>query len=82
VKTLEDNLKPFFWETEFSKINLKENSRYVIERILEFGDEASVQWLFSHYSRDEIKRALKGSKNISKKSRNFWSLILEIQKDV
>jgi hypothetical protein len=78
VKSLEDSLKPFFWDTDLSKIDLKENSRYVIQRILEFGDEASVQWLFSHYSHEEIKRVLKGSKKISKKSRNFWTIILGI----
>ena len=81
MKDIAEHLRPFFWETDLSKINIEENKQYIIERILELGDKDAVQWLFSNFSQDEIKKTLKESRRISKKSLNFWSIILEDQPD-
>lgn len=82
MKIIAEHLRPFFWETDLFKINIEKNKQYIIERILELGDRNAVQWLFSNYSLDEIKKTLEKSKRISKKSLNFWSIILEDQPDV
>jgi len=82
VKIKAEYLRPFFWDSDLSKIKIKENKQYIIERILELGDRDAVQWLFSNFSLDEIKKTVKESKNISQKSLNFWSIILEDQPDV
>lgn len=81
VKITAEHLQPFFWETDFSKISIKKNKQYIIERILELGDRNAVQWLFSNFSLGEIKKTLEESKRISKKSQNFWSIILEDRPD-
>ena len=81
VKVIPNHLQQFFWETDLSKINIEENKQYIIERILELGDKDAVQWIFSNFSLDEIKKALKESRRMSKKSLNFWSIILDDQPD-
>ena len=81
VKVIPEHLRPFFWETDLSKISIEENKQYIIERILDLGDKEAVQWIFSNFSLDEIKKAIKGSRRISKKSLNFWSIILDDQPD-
>lgn len=70
-------LGPFFWDTDWSKIDLKKHRVYIIERILELGDPAAVRWLFSTYSDAELKRVVKTSRNISAKSANYWTIILK-----
>ena len=82
VKHLAEHLRPFFWDTDLSKINTDKNKQFIIERILELGDAKAIQWLFSNFSQDDIKIALKKSKRISKKSLNFWSIVLEDHSDV
>ena len=77
MKTIPDHLRPFFWETEFNQINIDKNKPYIIERILELGDDSAVSWLFSNYTKNEIKEILEKSRKVSAKSRNFWLLILE-----
>jgi hypothetical protein len=47
------------------------------ERMLELGDDKAVKWLFSTYSRAEIKEVLATSRRISRKSANYWSLVLK-----
>ena len=81
MKTLEEHLRPFFWETDLSKIDIEENKQYIIERILELGDKDAVQWLFSNVSMCDIKNTLEKSRRISQKSKNFWSIFLEDQPD-
>jgi hypothetical protein len=68
--------RELFWDTDIARLNLQENKQYIIERALELGDEKAVRWLFSIYARSDIKKALQKSRNISRKSSNYWNLIL------
>jgi succinate dehydrogenase flavin-adding protein (antitoxin of CptAB toxin-antitoxin module) len=77
VRTTIKHLQPFFWDTDLSKIDMEENKQYIIERILELGDQEAVRWIFSHFSLKEIKKTLEESKRISQKSKNFWFIFLE-----
>ncbi len=77
VKIIAEELRPFFWEIDLSKTDIVENKQYIMERILEFGDNDAVQWLFSNVSLSDIKKTLEKSRRISKKSKNFWSIFLE-----
>lgn len=81
MKTLAEHLRPFFWGTDLSKIEFEENKPFIIERILEFGDIDAVRWLLSNVSLGDIKKTLEGSRRISQKSKNFWSIFLEDQPD-
>ena len=76
------DLKPFFWDVDIEKIDLQKNRDYLIERILELGDGAAVKWLFSTYPLADIKRILAQSRALSKKSRNFWELVLDASGNV
>jgi len=65
-----------FWDADPKSIDVKKNARYVIERILEYGNENDVRWMFKNFELLQIKDILSESRNISRKSANFWSLIL------
>lgn len=81
MKALPDFLKPFFWDIDLARIDTSENMEFVIERILELGDENAVGWLFSFFPETQIKEVLSKSRRISAKSRNFWHFILEGQRN-
>ena len=70
-------LQSLFWETDWSRIDLQKNKRYIIERILELGDREAVDWLFSTYSHDEIRQVLKSARNLSAKSKNYWAIVMD-----
>jgi hypothetical protein len=73
-------LKRYFWDVDFSKLQKDSYPQYIIERILEYGDEKAVKWLFRHFSRSEIRRTLIKRRGISPLSANYWSLILKLSK--
>jgi hypothetical protein len=77
MANIPDHLQPFFWETDLDLISIEKNRNYIIERIMELGDNTAVCWLFSNISVAEIKDVLEKSRRISAKSQNFWRIILE-----
>jgi len=62
----------FFWDVEPQSLDLERHKTYIIERLLELGDEAAVRWLFATYPKDDIRAVLRASRSLTSKSRNFW----------
>jgi hypothetical protein len=71
-----DIARALFWDSDPACLDLQENKEYIIERTLELGDDRAVRWLFSIYAQSVIKKVLAKSRRISRKSSNYWSLVL------
>ena len=81
MKQLPFFLRKYFWDVEFSKIDKNDHPQFIIERILEYGDEKAVKWLFRHFKKADLKTALAKRRGISSLSANYWSLILDVPKN-
>lgn len=81
----EDRLPEFahcyFWDIDPAELDVSEYPRYVIERLLEYGDLPSVRWMERRFSREEIVEVLKSSRALSRKSANFWLGVLNVQRE-
>jgi hypothetical protein len=64
----------FFWDVNPAELDPLRHKSFIVERILEFGDEKAVRWLFDTFSRDDIAAILDSSRSLSMKSRNFWRI--------
>lgn len=76
-------IKPFFWSNDLSKVDLKKDKQRIILNILNLGTKKATDWLFESYSKSEIKKIIikHGAKGeLSDKSLNYWTLILDIDK--
>jgi hypothetical protein len=73
--------KRYFWDVDFSSLDKKKYPDFIIERVLEYGDERAIKWLFRHFKKSELKKALTKKQNLSPLSANYWSLILNIPKN-
>ncbi|MGD0977051.1 MAG: hypothetical protein ABR875_02045 [Minisyncoccia bacterium] len=76
-----DFLKKYFWDVDFNGLDANTHSLFIVERILEYGDETATSWMLDNFSKEQIKQTLLERKGFSKKSANYWSLILNIPKD-
>ena len=74
-------LKKYFWDVDFSKLDKKNYSQFIIERILEYGDERAIKWMRENFKLNQIKNVLQQSKNLSRKSANFWRFIFNLNKN-
>ena len=75
--------KSLFWDTDTSTIDMVKNRRYVIERILRFGDFDDYRWMRSTYSKEDIKSViLEERSDLDPKSLNFWCHIFDIEESI
>lgn len=81
MKRLPGFLEKYFWDVDFSRLNKEDYTSFITERILEYGDERAIRWLFQNFTKSEIKKILKKRRNISPLSANYWSLVLEVPKN-
>lgn len=67
-----------FWDVNPRTIDLKKNASYVIERVLDFGTQKEIAWLFSQYPHKKIHETLARPRSVVQpKSRALWELILK-----
>jgi hypothetical protein len=71
-------LKPFFWESPLARIHPRRHWFYIIERLIEYGDDRAIHWLKRRYSPEEIAEVVRASRAISRNTANLWALILKI----
>ena len=65
-----------FWDVDPKTINLTRNARYIIERVLDFGNDREVRWLWGAYPKPLIRDVVTHSRVLHEKSRALWSLML------
>ena len=81
AQRLPDFLRSLFWEVDFSQVHLKNNQRYVIERIIEYGDDESIIWMRRNVAAKDIAAVVKSSRAISPNTASLWALILDISNE-
>jgi len=77
---LPESAYKYFWEIDPKKLDVSAYPRYVIERLLEYGDFPELRWLFRQFSREQIAEVLKHTRSLSLRSANFWANFLDIPK--
>lgn len=81
MKGLPKELHRYFWDTDPMKVDLRRHRRFIIERLLEFGDEEAIRWVRRTFGDDAIGEVVRKSRRLSKRTANFWRLILGIPKE-
>ena len=61
-----------FWDTKLENIDKEKNKRYIIERVLEFGDDKEIKMIFQKYKAKDIKEVAEQSRSVSPMTRNYW----------
>lgn len=62
--------KSLFWDV--AEVDDEKNGKFVIERILNFGDQNDFQKAKERYGNQAIEKAVLESRNLNKKSLFFW----------
>ena len=74
-------LQPFFWDTDFSVLRLPEHEFYLIERLLEYGNDEAIRWLCRTVPQERIALVVRQTRAISRNTANFWGLMLDIPRE-
>jgi len=66
-----------FWDCDPAGIDLRAHRRFIIERVMEYGDDEAVRWLLRTYTHEELAEALRESRALSAKTVSCWRNYLE-----
>jgi hypothetical protein len=76
-KTIPIEFKKYFWDVDFSSLNMDQHKGFILERLLNYGSFSTFSWIFQSYSSEELNQLLekKGKQALSKNSFYFWQKI-------
>ncbi len=66
-----------FWDVNPQKIDAKRNAQYIIERILDFGRDDEVRWLWNFYDKRLLKKIVGKSRCLRPRTKALWTLLLQ-----
>ena len=64
-----------FWDVDPANIDLKKHAVYIIERILDFGRDEEVRWMWNFYDHQLIRKVVKTSRVLHPQTRSLWNLL-------
>ncbi len=73
---LPKRLSKYFWDCNFHELNMEKYAFFITERILNLGDMDSVKWLMNQIDHEFLKEVVEKSRNLDKKTRNYWEMVL------
>ena len=71
-------LSKYFWDVDVGKLDVDSQSTYIIERLLEKGDDVAVRWLRNQYDRKMIADVAQKSRRLSPKSQRYWGIVYNL----
>lgn len=74
------DLRPLFWDCDFSSLSWEDHRDYIIKRILTAGNWESVRWLRVRLGDTALRRWIEenGGGGMDPRQLRFWGLILQI----
>jgi len=75
---LPEFLRPLFWDTDFDRLRVPGHERYIIERVLEYGDDPAIRWLWRTFGHIAIADIVRRSRKLSRNTATLWALVLDI----
>lgn len=66
-----------FWDVDPDTIDLDKHARYVIERVLNFGTDEEVRWMWRTYPRTLIHDIVNKSRVLRPETRPLWRALTQ-----
>ncbi len=70
--------RTLFWDVNVEKLDFEKNARFIIGRVLDFGNLDEWKKIRDFYGLARIKKEAKRHVFSDRRSANFWALILNI----
>jgi hypothetical protein len=64
-----------FWDTDPKKLDINKHAKYIIERIMDFGNDEEVRWMRQQYPKSLLAQVTRTSRVLHASSKTLWSLL-------
>lgn len=66
-----------FWDTDPNKLDPQKHAKYIIERIMDFGNDDDVRWMRHYYPKSLLAEVVKKSRVLQSNSKTLWTLLTQ-----
>ncbi len=70
-----------FWDTDLSTLDLEKQKTFVIERVLNMGDEGALKWVWQKYGRQTIYNTVINSRRLTLKTARCWQNYFNLKEE-
>lgn len=78
IKKLPEFLRQYFWDVDFDLMSFERSKTFILKRVLDRGDTKALSWLRENFTNNDIKQLLLMTRDLSRKTGNFWADILKV----
>lgn len=64
-----------FWDTDLNSLDAQKHAEYIIERIMDFGNDDEVRWMKHQYPKQLLAKVCRTSKQLHVSSKTLWTLL-------
>lgn len=64
-----------FWDTDPKKLDTQKHAKYIIERIMDFGNEDEAGWMRRYYPKSLLAKVVKKSRVLGSSSKALWTVL-------
>ena len=68
--------RSLFWDINPATLDAKRHAVYIIERILDYGTDEEVRWMYRNYSRELIRDVVSRSRVLRPETLQLWKQLL------
>ena len=68
--------RSLFWDVNPATLDAKQHAVYIIERILDYGTDEEVRWMYRNYSRELIRDVVSRSRVLRPETLPLWKQLL------
>lgn len=68
--------RSLFWDVNPATLDVKQHANYIIERILDYGTDEEVRWMYRSYQRELIRDIVERSRVLRPETRPLWKQLL------
>lgn len=70
-----------FWDVRPEDLHKENDAFFIIERLLETGDDAAIRWVLTSYPEETIAHVVRNSRRLSRKTARFWQLFFRLKEE-
>ncbi len=76
-----EELKKYFWDTNFEELDIIKNKRYIIARLYCYGDLKAIKWVKETYSKSDIEDVARNFRDLKPLVANYLRQQCNLKKE-
>lgn len=70
-----------FWDVDAARLDIQKDDTFILERLLEMGDDEAIAWVRKTYPEQAIVETVRNSRRLSRKTARFWQIMLGLEEE-